>query len=123
MHLVALLLWLSFLSTLPFCLSFYHQHQASRGELFRITSLASSFESNLPSMGGRIENAFAAAKERHEAAFVTFVTAGYPSAKGKRKIDIVQIDFDLFLTSFSILCFARYTCYFAGYARRRRLCD
>jgi len=81
MHLVALLLWLSFLSTLPFCLSFYHQHQASRGELFRITSLASSFESNLPSMGGRIENAFAAAKERHEAAFVTFVTAGYPSAK------------------------------------------
>jgi hypothetical protein len=34
-------------------------------------------------VGGRIEDAFAAAKERGEAAFVTFVTAGYPSAKGK----------------------------------------
>jgi tryptophan synthase alpha subunit len=32
-------------------------------------------------MVGRIENAFAAAKERGEAAFVTFVTAGYPDAK------------------------------------------
>lgn len=33
-------------------------------------------------MGGRIEEAFAAAKERGEAAFVTFVTAGYPTAAG-----------------------------------------
>lgn len=33
-------------------------------------------------IGGRIEDAFGAAKERGEAAFVTFVTAGYPSAKG-----------------------------------------
>ena len=33
-------------------------------------------------MGGRIEEAFAAAKERGEAAFVTFVTAGYPTADG-----------------------------------------
>jgi hypothetical protein len=33
-------------------------------------------------MGGRIEEAFAAAKQKGEAAFVTFVTAGYPSAKG-----------------------------------------
>lgn len=31
-------------------------------------------------MGGRIEEAFAAAKEKGEAAFVTFVTAGYPTA-------------------------------------------
>ena len=30
----------------------------------------------------RIEKAFASAKERDEAAFVTFVTAGYPTAKG-----------------------------------------
>jgi len=30
-------------------------------------------------IGGRIEDAFEAAKERGEAAFVTFVTAGYPS--------------------------------------------
>jgi hypothetical protein len=34
-------------------------------------------------VGGRIEDAFEAAKERGEAAFVTFVTAGYPSAKGE----------------------------------------
>ena len=33
-------------------------------------------------MGGRVEEAFAAAKERGEAAFVTFVTAGYPAAEG-----------------------------------------
>lgn len=31
--------------------------------------------------GGRIEDAFEAAKERGEAAFVTFVTAGYPNAQ------------------------------------------
>jgi Tryptophan synthase alpha chain len=36
-------------------------------------------------VGGRIEDAFAAAKERGEAAFITFVTAGYPSAKGTSK--------------------------------------
>lgn len=34
-------------------------------------------------MDGRIENAFAQAKERGEAAFVTFVTAGYPTKEGK----------------------------------------
>ena len=34
-------------------------------------------------MGGRIEEAFAAAKAKGEAAFVTFVTAGYPKAQGK----------------------------------------
>jgi hypothetical protein len=33
-------------------------------------------------VGGRIEEAFAQSKERGEAAFVTFVTAGYPSAAG-----------------------------------------
>jgi tryptophan synthase len=33
-------------------------------------------------IGGRIEDAFESAKQRGEAAFVTFVTAGYPSAKG-----------------------------------------
>ena len=34
-------------------------------------------------IGGRIENAFASAKERGEAAFVTFVTAGYPQSEGE----------------------------------------
>lgn len=33
-------------------------------------------------MGGRIEEAFAAAKSKGEAAFVTFVTAGYPTKEG-----------------------------------------
>jgi hypothetical protein len=31
---------------------------------------------------GRIEEAFASAKSRNEAAFISFVTAGYPTAKG-----------------------------------------
>ena len=34
-------------------------------------------------IGGRIEKAFEAAKEKGEAAFVTFITAGYPTAEGK----------------------------------------
>jgi len=33
-------------------------------------------------VGGRIEDAFQAAKLKGEAAFVTFITAGYPAAKG-----------------------------------------
>lgn len=32
---------------------------------------------------GRLEASFKAAKEKGEAAFVTFVTAGYPSAQGE----------------------------------------
>ena len=32
--------------------------------------------------GGRIEDAFAAAKAKNEAAFVSFATAGYPTAQG-----------------------------------------
>lgn len=32
---------------------------------------------------GRIEEAFAKAKERGEAAFVTFVTAGFPDKEGE----------------------------------------
>ena len=34
-------------------------------------------------IGGRIEAAFEAAKAKGEAAFVTFITAGYPTAKGR----------------------------------------
>ena len=33
-------------------------------------------------VGGRLEDAFEAAKTRGEAAFVTFVTAGYPTQEG-----------------------------------------
>jgi hypothetical protein len=35
--------------------------------------------------GGRIEDAFRAAKAKGEAAFITFVTAGYPTAQGTHK--------------------------------------
>ena len=34
-------------------------------------------------MGGRIEEAFATAKDKGEAVFVSFVTAGYPKAEGE----------------------------------------
>lgn len=44
---------------------------------------AISVESMPRGMGGRIEEAFKAAKENGEAAFVTFVTAGYPTKEGK----------------------------------------
>lgn len=33
-------------------------------------------------IGGRLEDAFEASKEKGESAFVTFVTAGYPRAQG-----------------------------------------
>ena len=33
--------------------------------------------------GGRIEEAFATCKDRNEAAFVTFVTAGFPAKEGE----------------------------------------
>mgnify|MGYP005680826663 CR=1 FL=1 len=36
-------------------------------------------------MGGRIESAFESAKERGEAAFVAFITAGYPAKEGMFK--------------------------------------
>jgi tryptophan synthase alpha subunit len=41
--------------------------------------------------GGRIEQAFATAKEKGEAAFVSFVTAGYPSADGKIVVQSIAI--------------------------------
>jgi tryptophan synthase alpha subunit len=33
-------------------------------------------------VGGRIEAAFEASKEKGEAAFISFITAGYPTAQG-----------------------------------------
>lgn len=48
-------------------------------------------------VGGRIEAAFEAAKEKGEAAFVTFITAGYPTAQGKA-IEIKSV---------VVLCFTR----------------
>jgi tryptophan synthase alpha subunit len=40
-------------------------------------------------VGGRIVDAFATAKANGEAAFITFVTAGYPSAKGNISISLL----------------------------------
>jgi tryptophan synthase alpha subunit len=54
-------------------------------------------------VGGRIEDAFAAAKEQGEAAFVTFVTAGYPTAAGMYT--------SRFYSALSILCFLKLFCF------------
>ena len=43
----------------------------------------SAVESMQRGHNGRIEEAFAKAKERGEAAFVTFVTAGFPEKDGE----------------------------------------
>lgn len=45
-------------------------------------------------MGGRIEAAFEAAKAKGEAAFITFITAGYPTRAGTflKNSDVEMID-------------------------------
>lgn len=40
---------------------------------------------------GRIEEAFAKCKERGEAAFVTFVTAGFPVKEGETSRDLTTV--------------------------------
>ena len=78
-------------------------------------------------VGGRIEAAFEAAKEKGEAAFVTFITAGYPNAQGK--IDDQQSpDYNARRLVFSLprrkfRIHFRYTCFADGYARRWCICD
>lgn len=42
-----------------------------------------SVDSMARGYNGRIEQAFASAKERGEAAFITFVTAGFPTKEGE----------------------------------------
>ena len=44
-----------------------------------------SVESMQRGHGGRIEDAFAKCKEKGEAAFITFVTAGFPAKEGKKR--------------------------------------
>lgn len=54
----------------------------------RVASTESTLVADMKrGIGGRLEDAFASSKERGEAAFVTFVTAGYPRAEGKTKIE------------------------------------
>jgi hypothetical protein len=107
MKVVSSLAWLSAVSTLGSTLAFSvnptassaaakHQtsltsklsHSAQRTASSALNMVASPVEktvdvSNMErGVGGRIEEAFAQSKERGEAAFVTFVTAGYPTAQG-----------------------------------------
>lgn len=98
MYLVALIGWLSLLTTIRSASAFSvssdsnkrtttasHKKSALR-ELRMVSSVETTSVDSMPKgMGGRIEDAFTAAKEKGEAAFVTFVTAGYPSAKGKKQ--------------------------------------
>ena len=62
------------------------QSQPQQHNLKTRLGVASTDSINIAEMergvGGRIEEAFGAAKERGEAAFVTFITAGYPNAQG-----------------------------------------
>ena len=79
----------AFLSTT----SFVGKKQPNRSPLFMVASAESRAVSDMQrGMRGRIEDAFAAAKEKGEAAFVTFVTAGYPTAQGKNHVTDDIID-------------------------------
>lgn len=52
------------------------------------TQFAKMSSSMARGYNGRIEAAFAAAKDRGEAAFVTFVTAGFPTKEGELRVDV-----------------------------------
>jgi hypothetical protein len=89
MHLVPFLTYLSCLFTTSVAFSVAATSSQVKKNTLRQTSKlgVASAEAisvaDLPrGMGGRIEEAFAASKERGEAAFITFVTAGYPAARG-----------------------------------------
>ena len=77
-------------------------------------------------VGGRIEAAFEAAKAKGEAAFVTFITAGYPTAEGRFWILLIGSLIDSRIlwiqNSFHSMRFMihfRYTGYSSRHARRR----
>ena len=75
------------LLTFPYALAFSgHSYHKARSPLTTVAQVSAIDTPDVASlergMGGRIEEAFASAKERGEAAFVTFVTAGYPEKKG-----------------------------------------
>ena len=57
-----------------------HYNNSTKISIDRKMSAVQSMERGL---NGRIEEAFAQAKERGEAAFVTFVTAGFPEKNGE----------------------------------------
>lgn len=60
-----------------------HQSAAKPSQLRMVSSTERIAVADMErGIGGRIEQAFESAKERGEAAFVTFVTAGYPTKDG-----------------------------------------
>ena len=82
----AALLCLSSTSVLAFAPPAAHRGNSGSSnskKLFVATETSVDISDLGRGMGGRIEEAFAASKEKGEAAFVTFVTAGYPTADGR----------------------------------------
>lgn len=60
-----------------------HQHRRQQSIALSVASADTITVADMErGVGGRIEAAFEAAKEKGEAAFVTFITAGYPTAQG-----------------------------------------
>ena len=71
-------------STTAFSAASIPNHQRITKSVLNVANVEAPPVSSMErGVGGRIEEAFAAAKEKGEAAFVTFVTAGYPTADGK----------------------------------------
>lgn len=65
-----------------------HSPRTTSGTQLRVSSTEPASVTDMKGgIGGRLEDAFASSKERGEAAFVTFVTAGYPRAEGKTKVE------------------------------------
>lgn len=138
MHLVSLVLgWLSLIFSIKSSLAFSSSSIPRTSSTRNINSALHVASVEIPSVsdmergvGGRIEDAFASAKEKGEAAFVTFVTAGYPRAAGKLEhacSSLFEFRFaqhligsvDSFLSSSCKFELDRHTSYSSCYARGR----
>ena len=65
---------------------------ASKTQLDMVTTTAPTAPVDMErGIGGRIEDAFQSAKERGEAAFVAFITAGYPAKEGETKLLLEEV--------------------------------
>mmetsp|Transcript_16574 Transcript_16574/g.29949 ORF Transcript_16574/g.29949 Transcript_16574/m.29949 type:complete len:739 (-) Transcript_16574:72-2288(-) len=79
---LVLLVWLDCIIESTFAFSSSAVRQGVKATQLHVASTEPISVANMQrGIGGRIENAFEAAKGRGEAAFVTFVTAGYPRAE------------------------------------------
>lgn len=88
----ALVLPIVTLAFAPISLLRSHRINQSLTQSFVASVESSSIERMPRGMGGRIEEAFATAKEKGEAAFVTFVTAGYPTKDGKLRLFGIYVE-------------------------------